>query len=122
MMFTRGALTVSLVLSIFAAPLTGEAPQAGKVYRIGVLHTAFAPNHPVLEGLKAGLKAIGLEERRDVIFDVRFTERKMETLHPPVLMTGGKISSAFPSTNPLRNSFVASSQFTLRGRITPPER
>ena len=35
---------------------------------------AHAPNHPGVEGLKAGLKDLGLEEGRDVQFDIRFTK------------------------------------------------
>lgn len=43
-------------------------------YRIGVLNEAWGANHPAVEGLKAGLRDLGLEEGRDVTFDVRFTE------------------------------------------------
>jgi putative ABC transport system substrate-binding protein len=42
------------------------------------LHGAYFPGTPAAEGLKAGLKAIGLEEGRDVTFDVRFTRGKLE--------------------------------------------
>ncbi len=31
-----------------------------------------------MAGLKAGLKALGLEEGRDVTFDIRFTRGKLE--------------------------------------------
>lgn len=66
-------LIISLALGIILAPLTSDAQQAGRPYRVGVLHTAYFPNHPAMEGLKAGLKAMGLEEGRDVTFDIRFT-------------------------------------------------
>lgn len=64
------ALTV--VLAITAA-VASEAQQARRPYRIGVLHQAFFQSIPSVEGLKAGLKALGLEEGRDVTFDIRFT-------------------------------------------------
>ena len=51
-----------------------EAQQARRPYRIGVLNEAWAANHPTVEGLKAGLRELGLEEGRDVTFDIRFTE------------------------------------------------
>jgi len=46
------------------------------VYRVGVLNEAWAANHPTVEGLKAGLRELGLVEGRDVTFDIRFTEGK----------------------------------------------
>ena len=45
-------------------------------YRIGVLNDAWAANHPTVEGLKAGLRDLGFQEGRDLIFDVRFTKGK----------------------------------------------
>jgi putative ABC transport system substrate-binding protein len=66
-------LIVPLILGILAAPLASEAQQPGRPYRIGILHESFVPNIPQVEGLKAGLKAMGLEEGRDVTFDIRFT-------------------------------------------------
>lgn len=52
------------------------AQQARRPYRIGVLHEARAANHPTVEGLGSGLRELGLEDRRDVTFDIRFTEGK----------------------------------------------
>jgi ABC-type uncharacterized transport system substrate-binding protein len=48
------------------------------VYRIGVVTEAWAANHPTVLGLKAGLREQGLEEGRDIAFDVRFTQGKPE--------------------------------------------
>ncbi|MBI2468366.1 MAG: ABC transporter substrate-binding protein [Candidatus Rokubacteria bacterium] len=60
-------------LALATAALTGEAEQPRPAYRIGVLHQAFFPSIPTVEGLKTGLKAQGLEEGRDITFDIRFT-------------------------------------------------
>lgn len=49
-------------------------------YRIGILNDAFAANHPTVEGLKAGLRALGLAEGRDVTFESHFTEGKSDAL------------------------------------------
>jgi putative ABC transport system substrate-binding protein len=64
------------------ATLPGAPPQAEPVrpYRIGVLNDAWAANHPTVEGLKAGLRARGLSEGRDVTFEVHFTEGKSDDL------------------------------------------
>jgi putative ABC transport system substrate-binding protein len=48
--------------------------------RIGVLNAAWAASHPTVEGLKAGLKGLGFEDGRDVTFDVRFTEGKLDRM------------------------------------------
>ncbi len=46
--------------------------------RIGVLHAAFAINHPSFEGFKDGLADAGFVEGRDIAFDVRFTSGVLE--------------------------------------------
>jgi putative ABC transport system substrate-binding protein len=58
----------------------GEAQKARRPFRIGVLNAAWAASHPTVEGLKAGLKELGFEDGRDVTFDIRFTEGKLNTM------------------------------------------
>jgi putative ABC transport system substrate-binding protein len=72
------AATLAAVCALGSA--TADAGQARRPYRIGVLNEAWAPNHPTVEGLKAGLKELGLEEGRDVTFDLRFTAGNREIL------------------------------------------
>jgi len=67
------AVAVVASLALAATTLAQPAP---RVYRIGVLNEAWAANHPTVEGLKAGLRDLGLVEGRDVAFDIRFTEGK----------------------------------------------
>jgi putative ABC transport system substrate-binding protein len=57
-----------------------EAQQAPRPFRIGVLNAAWAASHPTVEGLKAGLKELGIEDGRDVAFDIRFTEGKLDAM------------------------------------------
>ena len=57
-----------------------EAQQPHRPFRIGVLNAAWAASHPTVEGLKAGLKDLGFEDGRDVTFDIRFTEGKLNTM------------------------------------------
>ena len=71
------AVTISAVALSSGAAL---AQQVKRPYRIGAVHAAFAPNHPAVEGLKAGLRELSLEEGRDVTFDIRFTEGKFEAM------------------------------------------
>lgn len=68
------------VLLLCLAPLFAHAQDARRVYRIGVLNEAWSADHPTVEGLKAGLKDLGLEEGRGVRFEIRFTQGKPEAL------------------------------------------
>jgi putative ABC transport system substrate-binding protein len=49
-------------------------------FRVGVLNAAWAASHPTVEGLRAGLRQLGFVEGRDVTFDIRFTEGKLNAL------------------------------------------
>jgi putative ABC transport system substrate-binding protein len=73
-------LAVGLVLlgTFTAGAGPAAAQQARQPYRIGVLNEAWAANHPAVEGLKAGLREVGLEEGRHLTFDIRFTEGNPE--------------------------------------------
>lgn len=57
-----------------------DAQQARRPYKIGVINAAYAASHPTVEGLKAGLKELGFEDGRDVTFDIRFTEGKLDAM------------------------------------------
>ena len=67
----RGATLLAAV-----AILAGSSAQAESTrpYRIGVLNEAFSANHPAVEGLKEGLRELGLVEGRDVAYEIRFTK------------------------------------------------
>jgi putative tryptophan/tyrosine transport system substrate-binding protein len=67
-----------LVFVVLASSLTACAQPGNRPYRVGVLHTAFFEEIPSVAGLRAGLKALGLEEGRDVTFDIRFTRGKLD--------------------------------------------
>jgi putative ABC transport system substrate-binding protein len=66
------------LLAVLAGARPGEP--ARRPYRIGVLNEAWAASHPTVEGLKAGLRELGLIEGRDVTFDIRFTEGNLEVM------------------------------------------
>ena len=82
-MTTRNAaryVWFGLVAVLGLVPLAAEAQQARRPYRIGVLNEAWAASHPTVEALKAGLRELGLEEGRDVTFDIRFTEGNLDAM------------------------------------------
>jgi putative tryptophan/tyrosine transport system substrate-binding protein len=68
------------VMMVGGSAVSIEAQQARRPFRIGVLNAAWAASHPTVEGLKAGLRELGFEDGRDVTFDIRFTEGKLNTM------------------------------------------
>ena len=77
----RGLFWVALSLLLGASISPAEAQQARRPFRIGVINAAYAASHPTVEGLKAGLKELGFEDGRDVTFDIRFTEGRLDAMH-----------------------------------------
>jgi putative ABC transport system substrate-binding protein len=67
-----------LILGLLVMVGTADAQPPKRLYRIGVLHDAYGPSIPPVEGLKAGLTALGLEEGQDLTFDIRFTHGSVE--------------------------------------------
>ncbi len=76
---SRGLWVVVAIL-LWWPTHVGEAQKAPRPFRIGVLNAAWAASHPTVEGLKAGLKDLGFVDGRDVTFDIRFTEGKLDTM------------------------------------------
>jgi len=77
-LFWVGAAIVVCVWALTAQAQQQQQPR--RAYRIGVLNSAWAASHPTVEGLKAGLKELGLEDGRDVTFDIRFTEGNLNAI------------------------------------------
>jgi putative ABC transport system substrate-binding protein len=75
-MIRRAVLAAMAGLLIL--PIDADAQLSKRPHRIGVLNEAWAANHPTVEGLRSGLRDLGLEEGRDVVFDIRFTQGKPE--------------------------------------------
>jgi ABC-type uncharacterized transport system substrate-binding protein len=77
---TRILPTCALALLLAVIPLAAQPQQVNRALRIGVLNEAWAANHPTVEGLRVGLRELGFEEGRDVVFDIRFTQGKPEAM------------------------------------------
>jgi putative tryptophan/tyrosine transport system substrate-binding protein len=71
---------VALAAALTLAPQLTVAQQARHPFRIGVLNEAQTANHPTVEGLRSGLREIGLEDGREITFDIRFTEGNLQAL------------------------------------------
>ena len=69
-MMIRGvALIAVFALGLLATPLAGDAQQAAKVPRIGVLALNLAPNPHVWEAFRQGLRDLGYVEGRNVVIE-----------------------------------------------------
>src|SRR3990172_4810128 len=73
-------LWVAMAILLWCPAQAAEAQGAPRPFRIGVLNAAWAASHPTVEGLKAGLRNLGFVDGRDVTFDIRFTEGKLEAM------------------------------------------
>ena len=70
---------ISVTLGLLAAPLTAEAQQAGKVYRIGMLErTQPATNAANFEAFRRGLRELGYVEGKNLVIEYRSAEGRDE--------------------------------------------
>jgi hypothetical protein len=82
-------LLVAVAILLYVPPVPAREQPAPRPFRIGVINAAYAASHPTVEGLKAGLKELGIEDTRDVTFDIRFTEGKLDAMPPPPRLWSG---------------------------------
>jgi putative ABC transport system substrate-binding protein len=68
-----------LMLAIIAAPVGGEAQQAGKVARIGVL-CPIACDGPSVDAFRLALRDLGYVEGRTLVFEYRAAEGQVDRL------------------------------------------
>src|SRR5437867_8618877 len=71
---------VILSASLALAPLTAEAQQAGKVYRIGFLWDTPAVWPHALEAFRQGLRNLGWVEGQNIVVEYRWTEGRFDRL------------------------------------------
>lgn len=65
---------VVVAFCLCAAAFCVSAQEVHKPVRVGVLNEGSAAAHPAVEGLKAGLRELGLAEGVDVAFEIHFTQ------------------------------------------------
>ena len=74
----RPSLTGVLILALFAAPFAVGAQQA-RVYRIGVILQG-GPYYAAIDGLRDGLRELGLEEGKQFLLHVRDTKGDLKSV------------------------------------------
>lgn len=92
-----------------------QKPAAARPYRVGVLIEAFGPNPPIVLGLKAGLTELGLQEGRDVIFEIVHTRGQLETLPAgAVALVNAKVDLIFAALeSPARAAMDATREIPI---------
>src|SRR5215475_13960507 len=70
---SRCQVSAVVLIGVVLWSLGARAQSQGRPYRIAVLNDTFTLASPTVTGLRAGIKAEGLEDGRDVRFDVRST-------------------------------------------------
>ncbi len=73
-------LISTLVLGLLATPLTAEAQQAGKVYRVGVLRFRGSPDHPNVQAFRQGLRDLGWVEGQNITLEYRWAKGRRDRL------------------------------------------
>ena len=68
----RAGLLATLVLGLWAVPPVIGAQPAGTPFRVGVVLQG-GPYHAVVDGLRDGLRELGLEEGKHFVLDIRDT-------------------------------------------------
>ena len=96
-------LAVILAVSCVLAPLAGEAQQAGKVWRVGVLEPSdLNARAHLVDALNRRLRELGYEEGRNLSIELRFADGKLESL--PALaaeLVRLKVDAIVASTTPI---------------------
>jgi putative ABC transport system substrate-binding protein len=66
---------------LLAAPLATEAQQPGKIFRVGFL-TAYSRSAeaPLFESFRQGMRELGYEEGRNIAYETRWAEGRLERL------------------------------------------
>jgi len=78
---SRRALVLALLVACVAAPLSAEAQQAARVYRLGFLSMRAGPtDNPQLDAFRAGLRELGYVEGRNVILEIRYADGRSDRL------------------------------------------
>ncbi len=93
----RFALTGLLILSLFALPHTSAAQQA-RIYRVGVVLLG-GPYTSAIDGLRDGLREVGLEEGKQVVLQVSDTKSDLTSVGAAArTLEGEKVDLIFALT------------------------
>src|SRR5262249_37489162 len=76
----RTIVIVVLTFALLGAPLADGGQTAGTVPRVGVIHFSGGRFHVWVEGLRQGIRELGLEEGKHLVLDIRETPYDLEAV------------------------------------------
>ena len=98
-MMRRAALAVALALGLVAAPYGARGQTPGNVHRVGIIYVS-GPHHVVVDGLRQGLRELGLEEGKHLVLDVREIEGDPKAAEPAARdLERGKVDLIYTVTS-----------------------
>src|SRR5262245_6316542 len=75
------ALTVILTIAVLAASPAAEAQPAGRAFRVGFLASYSASaDTPLFDSFRQGMRQLGYEEGRNIAYETRWAEGRLERL------------------------------------------
>jgi putative tryptophan/tyrosine transport system substrate-binding protein len=80
MWYSAVGFTVTLTLSLLAAPLTVKAQPRSAIPRIGILTPATEASTPLWEAFRQGLRDLGYVEGKTIALEYRFAAGRLERL------------------------------------------
>src|SRR5215468_11284691 len=98
-----GALgvVVPLVMALLVAPLAAEAQTTGDVHRVGIIHLS-GEHRVVVDGLRQGLRELGLEEGKHLVLDIRETKYDPKAIEAAARdLERGKVDLIYTITTPV---------------------
>src|SRR5262249_47473111 len=73
MIVMPAALAAILAIGLLAEPYGAEGQAAGNVHHVGIIYMS-GHHHVVVDGLRQGLRELGLEEGKHLVLDIRETK------------------------------------------------
>jgi putative ABC transport system substrate-binding protein len=70
MTIMRAALAATFAVGLLTAPYGARGQTPGNVHRVGIIHVS-GHHHVVVDGLRQGLRQLGLEEGKHLVLDIR---------------------------------------------------
>jgi putative ABC transport system substrate-binding protein len=81
MRLLRAAPAAALGVALLAAPSATDAQQFSAIARIGILNaTSAAAAVPLFDAFRQGLREVGYEEGKNIVFESRYAEGRLERL------------------------------------------
>jgi putative ABC transport system substrate-binding protein len=95
------AFLISLTLALLAAPLSVKGQPPGTAHRVGIIYLS-GEHREVVDGLRQGLRELGLEEGKHLVLDIRETKYDLKAVETAARdLERGKVDLIYAVTTPV---------------------